>query len=141
MKRFPLILLTSFVYSQCVGQPYAQGGVSSIGVNIGGGYRYEKLSIEGAADANPYNTSTVPLVMHVSLGYDLWLLTPSIGISHIKVTVAKPDGYPELNYTRVYGSLSLGKDISIGERLFKPFLFITYSYQLYEGVGMRIYFK
>lgn len=144
-----LFLLFTLLFScKSDAQAYIEGGVNSLGMSFDAGAKLNSFDFGAGIDFSEFSKSTIPAIFHGNIGYDInvndFIITPIVGISRVKVTETSKDGSPEMNYTKPYLSLKLGKDIECGynkERLCRPYVFATYSYKFYAGIGLRIYFK
>ena len=157
MKKLLIILFLFCLVAEGNCQGYFEGGYATkeIGVMVAGGYLFtsgalKDLDINAGADANIFSVSVIPNVFHVNIGHKMsignFVITPSAGVAHVSVDLIKKDGVPEMNYTRPYYSLQIGKDATAtiydGSQVsIRYFGFVSYSYNLYGGAGVRFFIK
>lgn len=143
-------IILTFLFAQgCKGQPYLSGALNTLGMSLNTGYKTSNFNLGAGVDFNEKSKATVPVIVHANIGYDLQVkgidITPSIGYSFVDVTIDDANkNYPELKMYKPYASLSIGKDINCGyqqERKIRPYIFTSYCYKLYGGVGLRIYIQ
>jgi hypothetical protein len=127
-------------------QGYIGGGINTLGMGMNAGVKIHNIDIGAGVDFNEFSKATVPVIAHANIGYDIGdniIVSPSVGISYVQVTEIIKDDYWEKNYLKPYLSLSIEKDINTAVEGInaRPYLFISYSYKLYAGFGLKIYFS